>query len=106
MLTQPLRSERVRLPVPILYRAAGAESWSQGRIVNISESGVLFGPTALEQGAPVELIFSTPITVGSMASGKFMCVGQIVRTTETGVAGAQFEECRFLLEPDLDWDHQ
>jgi hypothetical protein len=47
---------------------------------------------------PVELIFSTPIQVGSIASGKLVCVGEVVRTTEMGVAGARFEECRFVLE--------
>jgi len=99
MLTNLPRAKRVQLKAPILYRASGHDDWLQSSIVNISESGVLFGPTGLEPGIPVELIFSTPIQVGSIASGKLICVGHVVRTTETGVAGAQFEECRFLLDP-------
>jgi hypothetical protein len=97
-MTTP-RAERLNLRVPITYRASGDEHWFQGRIVNISESGVLFEPTELRPGTPVELIFSTPVQVGSIASGKLLCVGEVVRTTEMGVAGARFEECRFVLEP-------
>src|SRR5687768_18609144 len=96
MLTQ--RAERLSLHVPITYRVAGDERWFQGNIVNISESGVLFEPTELQPGMPVELIFSTPVQIGSIASGKLVCLGEVVRTTEMGVAGARFEECRFMLE--------
>jgi hypothetical protein len=88
----------MNLRVPITYRVAGDDHWFQGRIVNISESGVLFEPTELQAGMPVELIFSTPVQVGSIASGKLMCVGEVVRTTEMGVTGARFEEIRFVLE--------
>jgi hypothetical protein len=91
------RADRVPLRVPISYRVAGDEEWFQSRIVNVSESGVLFGPTELQAGMPVELIFSSPIQVGSMASGRLICVGEVVRTTLMGVTGARFEECRFLL---------
>ena len=97
-MTTP-RAERLNLRVPITYRVSGDEHWFRGRIVNISESGVLFEPTELQPGMPVELIFSMPVQVGSIASGKLVCVGEVVRTTETGVAGARFEECRFVLEP-------
>ena len=70
--------------------------------VNLSESGVLFGEpfgeTALKPGTPVEVILSPPIPVGSLAPGKQVCVGEVVRTTEMGMVAARFEACRFLLE--------
>jgi hypothetical protein len=44
------------------------------------------------------VIVSPPIDVGSMASGKQVCVGEVVRTTDGGGAAAQFEECRLHLE--------
>lgn len=94
------RSERLPLRLPIAYRVQGDDQWFQSRILNISESGVLFGPTELQAGMPVELIFSTPIQVGSIASGKLVCVGEVVRTTQLGAAGARFDECRYVLEPD------
>ncbi len=67
--------------------------------MNLSESGVLFGPAALQPGAQVEVILSPPIQVGSMATGKQVCVGEVVRSTNGGAAAVRFEECRFLLEP-------
>jgi hypothetical protein len=97
MLSSLSRARRVALPLPITYRVAGGREWLQGQIFNISESGVLFGPTRLPPGTEVEVIFSTPIQVGRMASGKQVCVAKVVRTSEVGAA-AQFEECRFLLE--------
>ena len=33
------------------------------KVVNLSESGVLFGPTGLEPGAEVEVIMSPPAQV-------------------------------------------
>jgi hypothetical protein len=92
------RARRVELPIPIMYRRRNDDHWFQAKVVNLSESGVLFGPTELEPGVPVEVILSPPIQLGSLGTGKQVCVCEVVRTTETGVAAARFEECRFLLE--------
>ena len=98
MLTLLPRATRIALSVPIAYRRPRDEEWFQGRILNISESGVLFGPTGLTSGASVEVMFVAPIPIGSIASGKLICVGEVVRTTETGAAAATFAECRFVLD--------
>ena len=92
------RAPRVDLPVPILYRRMNDDHWFHAKIVNLSESGVLFGPTELQPGAPVEVMLSPPIQVGSFATGKQICAAEVVRTTETGVVAVRFVECRFLLE--------
>jgi len=94
------RADRVRLWIPIKYRVAGQDEWLESRILNISESGVLFGPGAVESepGTPLEVMFSTPVQVGSMAPGNLMCVGEVVRTTDAGELGAKFEDVRFLLD--------
>jgi hypothetical protein len=97
MHTMP-RAIRVPLPIPIMYRRTGEETWFQSTVVNLSESGVLFSPAELEPGAEVEVILSPPIRVGSMATGKQLCVAEVVRATDAGAAAARFEECRFLLE--------
>ena len=73
------------------------DEWVETRMLNISESGVLFG-AVLEPGTPVEVVFSTPVQVGALAPGKIVCSGEVVRTTELGAVAARFEECRFLLE--------
>jgi hypothetical protein len=92
------RARRVQLPIPIMYRRQSDEQWFQAKVVNLSETGVLFGPTQLEPGVEVEVILSPPIQLGSLATGKQVCVAEVVRATEIGSVAARFEECRFLLE--------
>jgi hypothetical protein len=92
------RAERVRLPIPISYHRPGDAHWFQAKVMNMSESGVLFGPTDLEPGATVEIIISPPVQVGSFATGKQVCVGEVVRVAGAGAVAARFEDCRFLLD--------
>ena len=98
MTTAARRATRVELHIPILYRLAGEDRWFQSEIHNLSESGVLFGPTDLQPGAPVEVILSPPIPIGSLAPGRQVCVAEVVRCTDIGEVAAEFKECRFLLE--------
>jgi PilZ domain len=90
------RADRVELPIPITYRRANGDEWFHAKVVNLSESGVLFGPSELEPGTPVEVILSSPIQVGSFATGSQVCAAEVVRVTEIGAVAARFEECRFL----------
>jgi hypothetical protein len=88
----------VALRIPISYRTPGDEEWFQSRIVNISESGVLFGPTGLRRGATVEVMFSPPSAIGALPSGTLICVGCVVRTDEAQAAGAAFHTRRFAFD--------
>lgn len=94
------RADRLRLWIPIRYRVTGDDTWFESRILNISETGVLFGPTSLEPepGTHVEVMFSSPVQIGMMAPGQMLCVGEVIRTTEAGQLGARFDECRFVLD--------
>ncbi len=94
------RADRVRLWIPIRYRVRGDDTWFESRILNISDTGVLFGPTSLEAtpGTQVEVMFSSPVQIGTMAPGQMMCSGEVIRTTEAGQLGARFDECRFILD--------
>lgn len=98
MLTIVPRADRVALRIPIAYRLPGDDEWFQSRVVNISESGVLFGPTGLKPGTIVEVMFSCPTPLGSMPSGMVICLGQVVRTDETDAAGATFGNPRPVVE--------
>lgn len=98
MLNVIPRAWRVALTVPIRYRTAGEERWLESRMLNVSESGMLFGPTRLEPGARLEVIFSAPVDIAPFGAGKVFCVGETVRITQSGAAAVRFEECRFLLE--------
>ncbi len=98
MLTIMPRAMRVLLPIPIMYRRTGDDHWFQSYVVNMSETGVLFGPSELAAGNAVEVILSTPIQVRTFATGKQICAAEVVRVTESGAVAVRFEECRFLLE--------
>jgi len=88
------RSERVSFPIPIQYRRLGDQEWRSSTVVNLSDSGVLFGSTDLEPGTLVELALSPPIRVGWLANGHPTCAARVVRV-DGGAVAAHFEECRF-----------
>ena len=92
------RSERVSFPIPIQYRRRGDSDWCSSTVVNLSDSGVLFGSAelGLEPGAQVELALSPPIRVGWLASSQPVCAAEVVRVDGGGVA-VRFAECRFSL---------
>jgi hypothetical protein len=98
MTKHVLRADRVTLPIFITYRLTDDDHWLQSRVANLSESGVLFGPTSLEPGAHVELLIASPIPVHSLPPGRVVCLARVVRTTEAGHTGARFEGCRFVVE--------
>lgn len=98
MLTITPRAARISIPIPIMFRRTGEEDWLAGKVVNLSESGVLFGPTELVPGTMVEVLLSPPVQVGSLTTGKQVCAAEVVRATDVGATAVRFDECRFLLE--------
>jgi hypothetical protein len=98
MLTIVPRADRVALPIPIMYRRTGEDDWYPSKVLNISESGVLFGPTELEPGIAVEVMLSPPVQVGKLAPGKQVCYAEVVRATDVGAVAVRLDECRFVLE--------
>ena len=99
MQVEAPRARRLVMTVPVTYRTVDEGTWLQGRIVNVSESGVLFAPAAVETGQAIELIFTTSVPIESIGPGKLICAAKVVRTEAAGVAAACFNEVRFLLEP-------
>jgi hypothetical protein len=89
------RADRVALPVSLTYRLADDEHWLQSRVANMSESGMLLGPTNLEPGTHVELHLASPIPLGSLPPARVVCVARVVRTTEAHTA-VRFEACRLI----------
>jgi len=76
------RSRRFPIETPIYYRKRGSSHWQEGRTLNISESGVLFG--AKQAPAPrttVEMTFSLPVEGRIEAGGQVICHGEIVRNS-------------------------
>jgi hypothetical protein len=72
------RARRFALHLSLRYRSIGAVQWHDGRIENISRSGVLFWTDhPLESDTPLELSFVLPL---SDNPPEVICRGRIVRT--------------------------
>jgi Domain of unknown function (DUF4082)/Bacterial Ig-like domain len=84
------RAERLTFPIPIMYRRRGDEHWFASRVLNLSDSGVLFGPTELTLGTPVEIILTTPTQIAWFSPGKQVCPAEVVRATADGAVAARF----------------
>ena len=98
MVTVIPRADRISFPIPLMYRRAGETDWFQSRVLNLSDSGVLFGPTQIEPGTAVEIILSPPIQLGWVAPGKQVCAAKVVRAMDNGAVAARFDGSRFLLD--------
>ncbi len=78
------RARRYAIPLPVRYRPNGYESWYEGRIENISESGLLFeADRAIAIDTPVEIRFVLPATMPDEQPAELVCRGKIVRTVPT-----------------------
>jgi hypothetical protein len=76
------RAPRLPLDLQVRYRPVGAARWHEGRVENISRSGVLFRATDLvDVDAPVEIILLLPVPP---CTGAIVCRGRIVRTILPG----------------------
>lgn len=72
------RAQRYALHLPLRYRPVGAAEWREGRIENISRSGVLFWTDqVLEVDTRLEMSFALPVV---HTAPWVVCRGRIVRT--------------------------
>jgi PilZ domain len=92
------RAARLPLPLSVFYRHPQDDFWFSSQAVNVSETGILFGPADLTSGARVEVMLSPPVPVGTLATGPQVFAGEVVRTTATGAAAVRFQESWFLLD--------
>jgi hypothetical protein len=91
------RAPRVSVSIPVMYRHRNDEYWFSSRVLNLSQSGVLFAPADLISGTWVEVMLSPPVPIGTLATGPQICAGEVVRTTETGAVAMRFDQSRFVL---------
>jgi len=76
------RAPRLPLNLQLRYRSVGAVRWHEGRVENISRSGVLFRATELvDVDAQVEITLLIPVQPSASA---IVCRGRIVRTILPG----------------------
>ena len=77
------RARRVRSDIPVRYRGKNLSTWYEGKIQNISQSGVLFGGSQqLPANALVELIFEMPEEISGQKNRNVLCQGRLIRIKE------------------------
>ena len=75
------RATRFPIPMALTYRRAGETAWHQGKVENMSRTGVLFTAEGLMQPAsPVELAIQLPVDIAGPGAAQVRCVGNVVRT--------------------------
>ena len=74
------RARRVRSSLPIRYRGKNLSTWYEGKIQNISQSGVMFhGPQPLPANALLEMIFEMPEAISGQKNSTVLCQGRLIR---------------------------
>ena len=77
------RARRLKLSLPLRYRVKNLSTWSEGTILNISQSGVLFeGAAELPVNALVEMVFEMPEEISGQKNSNVLCQGKIIRAKE------------------------
>ena len=77
------RARRLKLNLPLRYRAKNLSTWYEGAIENISQSGVLLrGPAALPVNALVEMVFEMPEEISGQKNSNVLCQGRIIRSKD------------------------
>ena len=72
------RAQRLPLGLSVRYRRVGARRWHEGRVENISRSGLLFRAAALlDVGTPLEMTLALP---APPLAADLVFRGRIVRT--------------------------
>ena len=71
MRTYIPRASRIELQIPVRYRVTNGQDWLQTNVVNMSESGILFGPTSLHEGTEIEMIVSIPKSIRDLPAGSY-----------------------------------
>ncbi len=103
-LDTPARSTRAQRYVTLmsmLYRAAGDPTWHQGRIENVSRTGVLFlAEDLMKPETSIEMVLKLPIEIAGDTAGTAMCSGRIIRA----VAPASLDARPALAATILDCD--
>ncbi len=77
------RARRLKLDTPVRYRVKNLGGWTDGKIENISQSGVLFhGEQQLPVNALIEMVFEMPEEISGQKNSNVLCQARIIRLKE------------------------
>ncbi len=78
------RARRLKLDVPLRYRVNSTSTWYEGKVENISQTGLLFdGPQQLPVNALIELVFEMPEEISGQKNRNVLCQGRVIRSADT-----------------------
>ncbi len=76
-------ARRMRIGVEVRYRQRGSGHWQHGVTADISQTGVkITGPAAVNENAPVEMVFDMPEQITGGRARTVACSGRVVRIVE------------------------
>lgn len=77
------RARRIKLDSPVRYRGKNLNTWYEGTIQNISQSGVFFhGPQPLPTQALIEMIFEMPEEISGQKNSSVLAQGRLTRVKD------------------------
>jgi hypothetical protein len=77
------RARRIKLSGPLRYRGKNLNTWYEGSIQNISQSGVFFhGPQQLPVNAIIEMIFEMPEEISGQRNSDVLCQARLIRVKD------------------------
>jgi len=87
------RARRLKLDAALRYRVNGSSTWYEGRIENLSQSGLLFrGPRQLPVNALIEMVFEMPKEISGQKNCDVLCQGRVVRSADPQGKEAQDQD--------------
>jgi hypothetical protein len=79
-VSESRRSQRFPIKMSLRFRVSGEGEWRQGRIVNISASGVFFRcQKSADRGTRLEMNFVLPNSAVKESGLEVACKGEVVR---------------------------
>jgi hypothetical protein len=82
-LTWMPRARRLKVDLPIRYRGKNLSTWYEGKVENISQSGLMFyGPQELPANALMEMIFEMPEEISGQKNSNVLCQGRVIRVKD------------------------
>ena len=77
------RARRLKLDVELRYRVNSTSAWYEGKVENISQTGLLFhGPQQLPVNALIELVFEMPEEISGQKNRNVLCQGRVIRSAD------------------------
>ena len=100
------RSARFALAVPGGYRLPRSEGWHEVRVVNLSDTGILFrADKPLSLDTMFEMVVETSFQIGNLAPGRFRCLARISRTEPVLSTGRGYPVAAEFVEFRIDSGH-